>query len=181
MYKLILGCKANEILSALQWSKLIFVNCFRSQRHHDNITLWLVKWLAFRLVFCSGVVKLSSRCPTWWGLTALDWHYESQVCWTFSWCTWGNITESLDRQNFESVGVICSLHFSYNHTRVTTLHFCYNFALVLHVSILITCLLENLRLFLEKLHTNHFWKLQCYAHCVVLFILWRRIFSWRLY
>ncbi|CAH3106819.1 unnamed protein product [Pocillopora meandrina] len=50
----------------------------KSQRHHDNITLWLVKWLAFRLMFCSGVVKLSSRCPTWWGLTALDWHYESQ-------------------------------------------------------------------------------------------------------
>ncbi|XP_068673133.1 lipase maturation factor 2-like [Montipora foliosa] len=47
-------------------------------RHHDNITLWLVKWLAFRLMFCSGIVKLSSRCPTWWGLTALDWHYESQ-------------------------------------------------------------------------------------------------------
>lgn len=52
---------------------------FSFQRHHDNITLWLVKWLAFRLMFCSGVVKLSSRCPTWWGLTALDWHYESQV------------------------------------------------------------------------------------------------------
>ena len=30
-------------------------------------------------MFCSGIVKLSSRCPTWWGLTALDWHYESQV------------------------------------------------------------------------------------------------------
>ncbi|KAK3744271.1 hypothetical protein QZH41_019939 [Actinostola sp. cb2023] len=47
-------------------------------RHHDGITLWLVKWLAFRLLFCSGVVKLNSQCPTWWGLTALDWHYESQ-------------------------------------------------------------------------------------------------------
>ena len=56
------------------------ITCWiRFQRHHDNITLWLVKWLAFRLMFCSGIVKLSSRCPTWWGLTALDWHYESQV------------------------------------------------------------------------------------------------------
>ena len=54
---------------------LLFIFC----RHHNNITLWLVKWLTFRLMFCSGVVKLSSRCPTWWGLTALDWHYESQV------------------------------------------------------------------------------------------------------
>ncbi|XP_038047006.1 lipase maturation factor 2-like [Patiria miniata] len=45
---------------------------------HDTITLWLVRWLLFRLMFASGVVKLTSRCPTWWGLTALDWHYESQ-------------------------------------------------------------------------------------------------------
>ncbi|KAJ7373721.1 Lipase maturation factor 2 [Desmophyllum pertusum] len=36
------------------------LNLFKSrnnklQRHHDNITLWLVKWLAFRLMFCSGI------------------------------------------------------------------------------------------------------------------------------
>jgi len=29
-------------------------------------------------MFASGVVKLTSRCPTWWSLTALDYHYESQ-------------------------------------------------------------------------------------------------------
>ncbi|KAF3854755.1 hypothetical protein F7725_022810 [Dissostichus mawsoni] len=33
---------------------------------------------AFRLMFASGVVKLMSRCPTWWGLTALTYHYETQ-------------------------------------------------------------------------------------------------------
>ncbi|KAJ8299615.1 hypothetical protein KUTeg_023675 [Tegillarca granosa] len=47
--------------------------------HHDNILMWLVKWLLFRLMFASGVVKLTSRCPTWWGLTALTVHFESQV------------------------------------------------------------------------------------------------------
>jgi hypothetical protein len=47
-------------------------------RQHDFITLWLVKWLLFRLMFSSGVVKLTSGCPTWWGLTALTYHYESQ-------------------------------------------------------------------------------------------------------
>ena len=36
---------------------------------HDTILLWLVKWLLFRLMFASGVVKLTSGCPTWWGLT----------------------------------------------------------------------------------------------------------------
>ncbi|XP_055568051.1 lipase maturation factor 2 [Falco biarmicus] len=47
-------------------------------RAHDGITFWLVRWLLFRLMFASGVVKLSSRCPTWWGLTALIYHYETQ-------------------------------------------------------------------------------------------------------
>ncbi|KAK7160544.1 hypothetical protein R3I93_008249 [Phoxinus phoxinus] len=45
---------------------------------HDNVTFWLVRWLLFRLMFASGVVKLTSRCPTWWGLTALTYHYETQ-------------------------------------------------------------------------------------------------------
>ncbi|NXI35141.1 LMF2 factor, partial [Galbula dea] len=47
-------------------------------RAHDAITFWLVRWLLFRLMFASGVVKLTSRCPTWWGLTALTYHYETQ-------------------------------------------------------------------------------------------------------
>ncbi|XP_073435385.1 lipase maturation factor 2 [Dendrobates tinctorius] len=45
---------------------------------HDGITFWLTRWLLFRLMFASGVVKLTSRCPTWWGLTALTYHYETQ-------------------------------------------------------------------------------------------------------
>ncbi|RMB90234.1 hypothetical protein DUI87_33370 [Hirundo rustica rustica] len=49
-----------------------------SWRPHDAVTFWGVRWLLFRLMFASGVVKLSSRCPTWWGLTALTYHYESQ-------------------------------------------------------------------------------------------------------
>lgn len=35
----------------------------------DLTTMWMVKWLLFRLMFASGVVKLQSGCPTWWGLT----------------------------------------------------------------------------------------------------------------
>lgn len=49
-----------------------------SVREHDGVTFWLVRWLLFRLMFASGVVKLTSRCPTWWGLTALTYHYETQ-------------------------------------------------------------------------------------------------------
>uniref|UniRef100_A0AAV2KW97 Lipase maturation factor n=1 Tax=Knipowitschia caucasica TaxID=637954 RepID=A0AAV2KW97_KNICA len=47
-------------------------------RDHDTVTFWLLRWLLFRLMFASGVVKLTSRCPTWWGLTALTYHYETQ-------------------------------------------------------------------------------------------------------
>ncbi len=40
--------------------------------------LWLVRWLLFRLMLASGVVKLMSGDPAWWNLTALSFHYESQ-------------------------------------------------------------------------------------------------------
>ncbi|CAB1323121.1 unnamed protein product, partial [Coregonus sp. 'balchen'] len=51
---------------------------WRAGREHDPVTFWLARWLLFRLMFASGVVKLTSRCPTWWGLTALTYHYETQ-------------------------------------------------------------------------------------------------------
>lgn len=39
---------------------------------------WLLWWLLFRLMFESGVVKLTSGDPTWHDLTALRYHYETQ-------------------------------------------------------------------------------------------------------
>ena len=40
--------------------------------------LWLCRWLLFRLMFMSGAVKLLSADPSWWKLTALTFHYETQ-------------------------------------------------------------------------------------------------------
>src|SRR5207249_2443895 len=40
--------------------------------------LWLCRWLLFRLMFMSGAVKLLSDDPSWWKLTALTFHYETQ-------------------------------------------------------------------------------------------------------
>ena len=40
--------------------------------------LWLLRWLLFRLMFASGVVKLMSGDETWHNLTALNYHYETQ-------------------------------------------------------------------------------------------------------
>jgi hypothetical protein len=42
------------------------------------IVVWLYRWLLFRLMFGSGVVKLRSGDPTWRSLTALDYHFETQ-------------------------------------------------------------------------------------------------------
>lgn len=39
---------------------------------------WCIRWLLFRLLFTSGVVKIQSKCPTWLGLSALEYHYATQ-------------------------------------------------------------------------------------------------------
>jgi len=48
--------------------------------HHEPraISRWLLWWLLFRLMFGSAIVKLTSGDPTWRGLTALAFHYETQ-------------------------------------------------------------------------------------------------------
>ncbi|CDW90774.1 UNKNOWN [Stylonychia lemnae] len=38
----------------------------------------VLRYLIFRLMFASGIVKLQSKCKTWWGLTALNYHFETQ-------------------------------------------------------------------------------------------------------
>ncbi|HTQ30616.1 MAG TPA: lipase maturation factor family protein [Opitutaceae bacterium] len=43
-----------------------------------RLARWLVWWLLFRLMFLSGIVKLTSGDPTWRHLTALTFHYETQ-------------------------------------------------------------------------------------------------------
>ena len=40
--------------------------------------LWLLRWLLFRFMFMSGVVKLLSGDPNWWNLTALSYHFVTE-------------------------------------------------------------------------------------------------------
>jgi Lipase maturation factor len=37
--------------------------------------VWLARWLLFRFMFMSGVVKLISGDPNWWNLSALNYHF----------------------------------------------------------------------------------------------------------
>jgi hypothetical protein len=39
---------------------------------------WPLRFLIFKLMFMSGVVKLQANCPTWNQLTALEYHYATQ-------------------------------------------------------------------------------------------------------
>jgi lipase maturation factor 1 len=48
--------------------------------------LWLLRWLLFRVMFMSGVVKLSSGDPAWRSLTALQYHFQTQPLPT--WTSW---------------------------------------------------------------------------------------------
>ena len=73
----------------------IFLAPFRlvpSRRYQSPISPWahfLLRWLLFRLMFMSGMVKLTSGDDSWWNLTALKYHYETQPLPTpLSW--WAN-------------------------------------------------------------------------------------------
>ncbi|KAK2842208.1 hypothetical protein Q5P01_012408 [Channa striata] len=84
--------QVGQVFLYFQWDNLLLETGFlcilvapltlirgsRQVREHDGVTFWLIRWLLFRLMFASGVVKLTSRCPTWWGLTAVTYHYETQ-------------------------------------------------------------------------------------------------------
>jgi hypothetical protein len=81
---------AGQDFLGFQWDALLleagFVSIFlaapgfgrRSRGAVPLITIWLLRWLCFRLMFGSGLVKLLSGDPTWRGLTALQFHYETQ-------------------------------------------------------------------------------------------------------
>ena len=53
----------------------------------SGVSLFLLKFLLFKLMFMSGVVKLTSGDDCWWNLTALDYHYRTQPLPTpMAWC-----------------------------------------------------------------------------------------------
>ena len=51
---------------------------WRRESRVSRVARWLLWWLLFRLMFESGVVKLSSGDATWRDLAALDFHFETQ-------------------------------------------------------------------------------------------------------
>lgn len=71
-----------------QWDMLLlecgFLAVVLGQWRHLGVFLY--RWLLFRLLFLSGVVKLVSGDMNWWQLTALQYHFETQPLPTaFAW------------------------------------------------------------------------------------------------
>jgi lipase maturation factor 1 len=65
--------------------------------------LWLTRWLVFRVMFMSGVVKLASGDVSWRALTAMRFHYETQPLPT--WTSWYFFQLSTWFQTFSCVVV----------------------------------------------------------------------------
>ncbi len=51
---------------------------FEMEKPVPRSLILLLRWLLFRVIFMSGVVKLISGDASWWNLSALAYHYESQ-------------------------------------------------------------------------------------------------------
>jgi predicted DCC family thiol-disulfide oxidoreductase YuxK len=70
---------AGQVFMAFQWDWLLveagFIAIFLRP---SRARTWLFRWLLFRLMFESGLVKLLSGDASWHNLTALQFHYETQ-------------------------------------------------------------------------------------------------------
>ena len=71
---------AGQVFMSFQWDSLLlevgFLSIFLTGG--SRVVVWLFRWLVFRYVFLSGVVKLLSGDPTWRNLTALEYHFWTQ-------------------------------------------------------------------------------------------------------
>jgi predicted DCC family thiol-disulfide oxidoreductase YuxK len=73
-----LGIAGQDFLS-FQWDSLLLETGFLAIfLGNSRIVVLLFRWLLFRLIFLSGVVKLSSNDPVWRDWTALAFHYVTQ-------------------------------------------------------------------------------------------------------
>ena len=84
--------QAGQVFLAFQWDVLLLETGFLAiflaplweyprrigQQQTPKSMIWLMRWLLFRLMFASGMVKILSGDPTWLDFTALIYHYQTQ-------------------------------------------------------------------------------------------------------
>ena len=71
---------AGQTFMTFQWDTYLLEGGFLALLLSFATTpgLWLLRWLLFRFMFMSGVVKLASGDPNWWNLSALSYHFLTQ-------------------------------------------------------------------------------------------------------
>lgn len=71
---------AGQTFMTYQWESFLLETGFAALLLSFSKTpgIWLLRWLLFRFMFMSGVVKLSSGDPSWWDLSALSYHFLTQ-------------------------------------------------------------------------------------------------------
>lgn len=81
---------AGQTFLGFQWDNLLlevgFLSIFlvpitkriKAPFEPSKVSVWLFRFLLFKLMFMSGVVKLASGDPTWKNFTALTYHYWTQ-------------------------------------------------------------------------------------------------------
>jgi len=71
---------AGQVFMTYQWDTFLleggFLALLLSIARMPGI--WLLRWLLFRFMFMSGMVKLLSGDPNWWNLSALSYHFLTQ-------------------------------------------------------------------------------------------------------
>jgi len=81
LFVLYLSCVyAGQVFMSYQWDLLLLESGFLAifLTAGSRIVVWLYRWLIFRYLFMSGIVKAVSAQPTWHDLTALKYHFMSQ-------------------------------------------------------------------------------------------------------
>jgi predicted DCC family thiol-disulfide oxidoreductase YuxK len=71
---------AGQVFMSYQWDTFLLEGGFLALLLSFATTpgIWLLRWLLFRFMFMSGVVKLLSGDPNWWNLSALSYHFVTQ-------------------------------------------------------------------------------------------------------
>lgn len=73
--------RAGSLFMNFQWDTLLLETGFLAiflVHGGSRFVVYAMRWLLFRLRFLSGISKLASGDPSWWGLTALDYYFETQ-------------------------------------------------------------------------------------------------------
>lgn len=75
---------AGQVFMGFQWDQLLIECGFLglllslSAGRLRSAVIWLWRWLLFRFMLLSGVVKIGSGDSAWWDLSALHYHFETQ-------------------------------------------------------------------------------------------------------